>query len=151
MPEDYHKSIVTAYAEFEKISQGKTKDIDWDKTKPFYSHLAKDVGVQKKRIGGNFAVAQAINSQEQRDLIRTILPEVIFITLSLTPENQKKRVVERHGEASLEMLDVLCEFFTLFEGPGKDEKNIYDVSITEDMTPKDVLNKVLEVLDKHSH
>ena len=45
----------------------------------------------------------------------------------------------------------MCEVFTLFEGPGKDEKNTYDVSITEDMTPKDVLNKVLEVLDKHSH
>jgi predicted RNase H-like nuclease len=54
--------------------------------------IAKDVGVQKKRIGGNFAVAHAVNNQELREYIRQIVPDVIFIILTLTKETQRKRI-----------------------------------------------------------
>ena len=57
-----------------------------------FSIIAKDVDVQKKRIGGNFAVAHAVNNQEMRECIRQILPDVIFITLTLTKESQRKRI-----------------------------------------------------------
>ena len=57
-----------------------------------FSIIAKDVDVQKKRIGGNFAVAHAVNNQEMRECIRQIVPDVIFITLTLTKETQRKRI-----------------------------------------------------------
>ena len=35
----------------------------------------------------------------------------------------------------------------MFEPAGKDEKNAFDVLITEDMTPDDVAKKVLDILE----
>ena len=35
----------------------------------------------------------------------------------------------------------------LYESAGKDEKNAFDVHITEDMTPEDVAIKVLDILE----
>ena len=41
--------------------------MNWETTKPFYGNVAKDVGYQKKRIGGNFVVAQAVTSRDMRN------------------------------------------------------------------------------------
>ena len=38
--------------------------------------------------------------------------------------------------------------WTTYEGPAEDKKKHTNVEITEDMTPKDVMSKVLEILDK---
>ena len=54
-------------AEFEKLAKGNVDDMHWEKTKPFYGNMAKDVGYQKKRIGGNFVVAQAVTSRDMRN------------------------------------------------------------------------------------
>ena len=114
-------------------------------------YLAKYVLTQKNRIGGDFVVAQAVFSQDMRDHIRTILPDCIFITLSVTQETQEKRIKERHGDSdSAEgILGALKKMYKLYEGPGIGEKNTYNVDITEEMSPKDVLDKVIEILEKN--
>ena len=61
----------------------------------------------------------------------------------------EKRIHERHGEASTEMIDMLTQMFEIYEGPGEGEKNTFNVDITIDMTPNDVKEKVLEILAKH--
>ena len=50
--------------------------------------MARDILVQKKRIGGDFVVAHSVTSRDIRDFVRTILPDCIFVTLSLTEETQ---------------------------------------------------------------
>merc|ERR1712183_817564 len=108
--------------------------------------MAKLIKTQKKRIGGDFAVAQAITSRYMRDHIRLTLPDCIFITLTLTKETQVKRVKARHGdsEGATEFLGAMYKYY---EGPGEGEKNVHNINITEDMTKDDVMNKVLEILD----
>ena len=54
--------------------------------------MAKTVNIQRKRIGGNFSVAHAVNNQEIREHIRQIIPDVVFITLTLNRETQRKRI-----------------------------------------------------------
>ena len=135
--------------EFEKISQGRLDEINFDECKPFYANIAKDVATQKKRIGGNFAIAQAVTSRDIRDHIRITLPDCIFITLTLTKENQTKRVRARHGEDCGPIIQMFEKIFKFYEGPGEGEKNIYNIDINEDMTPDDVMNEVLEILNKH--
>ena len=137
-----------AWMEFEKIFQGNFDGIDWDKLKPFYACIAKDIDTQKKRIGGDFAIAQAVTSRAMRDHIRITLPNCVFITLSLTKENVTKRIKERHGDDP-GALEVLSKMFEFYEGPGEGEKNTFNIDITEDMSPKDVMDKVLEILDKN--
>ena len=100
-----------------------------------------------KVLWGNFAIAQAVTSREFRDHIRLTLPDCIFITLTLTKENQLKRITERHGEdCGGELLDMMNKFAEFYEGPGEGEKNTYNIDIDEKMTPKDVMDKVLETL-----
>ena len=130
---------------------GEIIDMDWNNVKPFMELMAKDIQTQKKRMGGNFAVAQAVTSRDMRDHIRTVLPDCIFVTLTLTEATQAKRVKERHGDGpGTEMIhEMLGKMYKLYEGPGDGEKNTYNVDITEVMSPKDVLDKVLEVLEKN--
>jgi len=137
--------------EMQKMTTGNFDDIDWSKAKPFLKNMAKDILVQKNRIGGDFAVAHAVMSREMRDHIRDVLPDCIFITLAMTNETQKERIKERHGDSDeAEMvLEVLTKIHSRYEGPGDGEKNTYNVDIGENMTRKDVLDKVLEVLKEN--
>ena len=71
-----------------KFSSGNVDDVDWSKMMPFMTNIAKDIKVQKERIGGDFVVAQAVTSRDMRDHIRKTLPDCTFITLSMTHETQ---------------------------------------------------------------
>ena len=137
-------------SEFQKLSQGRMAEIDWNKTKPFYTNMAKDIEIQKKRIGGDFVIAHAITSHDMRDHIRQTLPDCIFITLTLTKETQRKRIIARHGKKEGAMMEMLRNIYPFYEGPGDGEKNVYNINITEDMTPDDVLSKALEIFDSIS-
>merc|ERR1711997_191559 len=137
--------------EMQKMSTGSIDDIDWSKAKPFLKNMAKDILVQKNRIGGDFAVAHAVMTREMRDHIRTVLPDCIFITLSMTNETQKKRIKERHGDSAEAdaVFEILTKVHKCYEGPGYGERNTYNVDIDLNMTRKDVLDKVLKVIQEN--
>ena len=138
-----------AEVEFAKVMQPGA-DVDWDKLKPVYTTLAKDINAQKKRIGGNFSIAQAVISQALRDHIRQTIPDCIFITLTMAKETQMKRIKARHGDDMSEgMLEVLTNTHELYELPGENEPNTFNVNISDDMKPQDVMRKVLEILNKN--
>ena len=96
-----------------------------------------------------FQVALAIFSQAQRDIVRNLLGnDVIFIILQLTPETHHKRLVGRGEEMDGDMAGIFDSMTKMYEPAGKDEKNAFDVHITEEMTPDDVAQKVLDILEK---
>ena len=68
--------------------------------------------------------------------------------MTLTSENQQKRIKARHGENCDEILDIFGKMFKAYEGPGFGEKKTYNVDIGVDMTTKDVLEKVLDLLNQ---
>ena len=138
-------AIQTARMEFLKISKGRMSEIDWNKTKPCYTNMAKYIETQKKRIGGDFVIAHAVTSWDMRDHIRLTLGDCIFITLTLTKETQMKRIRARHGDDEGAMV-FMGNLYQLYEGPGDGEKNVYNINITEDMTQDDIMNKALEIL-----
>ena len=125
-------------------------NVDWDKMKPGYTTLAKDINAQKKRIGGNFSIAEAVPSRAFRDHIRLTIPDCIFITLTMTQESQIKRIKARHGDdLSDGLLDMLSGIHKLYELPEENEPNTFNVDITDDMKPQDVMKKVLDILEKN--
>ena len=111
---------------------------------------SKYIEVQKKRIGGDFVVAKAIGSREERDQIRKVFPECIFVILTITKEFQKKRLLTRHGEGKEGegVVNMLNDWYKYFEQKEEDEKNIVSIDITEDMAPKDVMKSVLKILEE---
>ena len=54
--------------------------------------IAKHVEMQKKIVGGRFAVARAVRTRKVRDRIREILPDCIFVILTMDIEVVKKRL-----------------------------------------------------------
>ena len=111
---------------------------------------AKYIEVQKKRIGGDFVVAKAIGSREERDQIRKVFPECIFVILTITKKCQKKRLLARHGEGKEGegVVNMLTDWYKYFEPKKKGEENIVSIALTEDMAPKDVMKSVLKVLEE---
>merc|ERR1712198_344262 len=105
---------------------------------PFTDHVKQ----QRKRLGGDWAVAWAIVSQKQRNKARELLgDDVVFIVLNMTKECQKKRLQGRQGGTGVD-LDVLNQLSTLYEPAAEGEKNVFNVDTTEDTSPEDVVKEV---------
>ena len=111
--------------------------------------MAQDIKFQRERVGGNFVIARAIESKEARDQIRNILTDCIFIILTITKEKQEERILARHGdgEAGKGVVKCLTGFHEWFGLPEKDEENTYNINITDNMTPEDVMRSVLDLLE----
>ena len=85
--------------------------------------------------------------QGVRNHIRKTLPDCIFVVLTLSKEVQRKRLLARHGEKTEEhVIEWLTGIFDMYELPGENERNTYNVDITEEMTPNDVVEKVQKIL-----
>ena len=133
---------------FRDMMQGKFDGIE-AKLDPLYNHMSSHVKMQKDRIGGNMAIAQAVFSRSQRIKIRKILgPDLIFIVLNMTKECTKKRIEARHGTSIPEdFVNLLVKYAEFCEPAGEDEENTYNLTISENMSKDDVVEKVLKIVN----
>ena len=130
----------------EEMGRGIMKNLD-EKFGPILHSTAKDVTRQRERIGGDWSVAFAVFSRSQRESLRKALPGVIFIVLSLTKESQFKRLKGRHGDVLDDNLnDTFTKMQEIYEPAGDDEENAYNLIVTDDMSPTDVVQKVIEIV-----
>ena len=99
-------------------------------------------------MGGDWVVAQAVTNRIFRDHIRSQLgPDLIFVVLNMTKENQTERLKERHGEDS-SFTETLLNMYDLYEPGAEDEPNTVNINVTSTMSRDDVANNILEVLPK---
>ena len=115
-----------------------------------YQEMAKDISKQRKRLGGNWAIAQAVFTRAQRDfLCKSIGSDLVFLVLNMTKDCQMNRIKNRHGDSFGEgLLNMLFKYAELCEPAGDDEQNAYNITITEDMNVEDVMKKVLNIVQK---
>ena len=134
-----------AEQDFEALTEGKL--CDQKKLLDLYSIMAKDIGKERRRMGGDWAVAQAVPTRILRDHIRRELgPDLVFVVLHMTKEDQERRIKARHGEGSEGLNDYLFKAYNIYEPAAEDEPMTLDVRVTPDMTPDDVVNKILQCL-----
>ena len=117
----------------------------------YYEQLAKIVKHEWHRIGGqNWLVSQCVPNRKSRELIKKIIPDCIFVTLTLSSEAQEQRLEKRlrHflSEEKKGMMTMLTKAINSFEPAEKDEDRAVDVVITPDLDPNGVLNKILEAI-----
>ena len=132
---------------------GQGEDADSQKAIEFYKAMSKDILKQRKRIGGNWVVAQAVPTRELRDVIRGALgPELEFVTLSLTKDSQLERLQKRHGqsEESQGFINFMVALLEKYEPVASDEPKSIDIPITPKMTPEDVFDGVLAYTKKNN-
>ena len=145
------KIIESAGKAFEAAQQGQFDGLE-EKWGPMYQEMGKDIARQRKRLGGDWAIAQAVFTRAQRDALRKIIgPDLVFIVLQMTKDCQKKRLLARHGTddpSTEEFVKVLNDIYDLYDSAEDDEENAYNIMITEDMSIDDVMEKVLEIVNK---
>ena len=106
----------------------------------------KAIARQRARLGGEWATAFVVFTRCQRQAIREMFgSDLVFIALNLAKECLEKRLKVRHGEGA-SFSDLVTKFLELFEPVGEDEENAYNICVTEDMKPDDVVNKTLEII-----
>jgi len=123
------------------------KDYDKELAKEFYGAMCEDIKRERKRIGGDWAIAAVTLSRDLRDIIRYKLgPDLIFVILTMDLEDVKKRCVKRHSgdESTVELLMAVNK---QCEPGGEDEENAVNVVITNEMSEDDVLKKILELVN----
>ena len=85
------------------------RDYDKELMIEYHDELAKDVAREKKRIGGDFAVASVLISADVRAHMRKILgPQLVIVCLTMPQADKRERVLKRHdGDVtSADMMDV---------------------------------------------
>ena len=132
---------------FKKIMEGQFDDIE-ESLKPFLEIMAKHVVNERQRLGGDFAVAQAVFSRTQRDSLRELMgPDLVFIVMNMTKESQMQRISKRHaGNMPEAFMNVMIKWAEMCQPAGEDEVNAYNLDITGYMTKEEVVQKILEIV-----
>ena len=117
---------------------------------PMFNCLAQDISKQNKRLGGKMVVAQALFSRKQREFLTKIIgPDLTFIVLNMTAECQFERIASRHGGHLNEtFMNILVQYREMCEPAGKNENNAFNVDIHQNMTRDEVLQKILNIVNK---
>ena len=135
---------------YSETRKGNIHDSIIEKIQPMHNDMAKHIANQRQRLGCNMAVARALFTRKQREsLLKIVGPDLIFVVLNLTKNCIKKRLKERHGDSLNEaLIGVMIKMSDMCEPAGVDEKNAYNVYITEDMTPDDVVQEITSIIEK---
>ena len=147
VPQHRIDAVANAFLHFLAMIGG--KEYDDEVLKTFYSLMAADIDVNQKRIGGNWAVAQAVPTRAFRDHIRSQLgPNLIFVVLHMDKEDQIERLRARHGDDET-FVELLSTTYNLYEPATDDEPNSIHVLLTNDMTRDDVADKILQMVKNY--
>ena len=134
------------------MKMSEKQELDEEQGGRAYRYMSECVGYERKRIGGDWAVAQAVPTRRLRDVIRKNLgnDKVVFLLIGLDTEATRKRLNKRHGESEegLVMTDFLMKVNSFYELKAADEENTYDVIVTNEMTPNDVVQKMMEIINE---
>ena len=146
LDEDAFKAVNLRSEMTEEIAQGVLDNME-TKVGPIVEVTGKNVAKQRQRLGGDWAVALAVISRSQRESLRKIFGlDLVFVVLNMTKECAIKRLRGRHG-AHDDPNDAVSKLHKLYEPAGDDEESAYNINITEDMTPDDVVQKTLEIIN----
>lgn len=113
----------------------------------FYDHMCQDIIKERKRIGGDWAIAAVTLTRHLRDFIRSRLgPELVFVVLQMNEDDIRKRVTNRHKgqESAVEMLMAVNK---MCEPAGEDEENAINIVVTDDMSREDVIKNILKMIN----
>ena len=111
-----------------------------------YKEMAQYVKDERNRIGGDWAVAQAVPNRALRDEIKKILPDVTFVTLTIKEDDLKARLEKRHGEDQSDINDMMLSIHKYYEPANDDEANAFNIDLETSMTPEDVVQIIINKL-----
>ena len=101
------------------------EEYDKQTLRDYYAALCRDIAQQRRRVGGDWAVAHVVFSREIRDMMRLeagcdqqppvhcycreiLGPDLVFVHLKMNKEDKYKRLMHRHdgNTAFVQMMEV---------------------------------------------
>ena len=120
------------------------KDYDKEMFRKYYQVLAGDIKEEKKRIGGDWAIAHVLLTRELRDNMREWLgKDLVIVILTMSSEDRRERILLRH-EGSTEAADMMDTFERIMEPVGENEPNTIEVKVNSAMTREEVVATISE-------
>ena len=147
VPQEVIDGVSDSMSAFGEFMEG--REYDQERVAKFYMLMSEDIMREQKRIGGDFAIAQAVPTRVFRDRIRAKMgPKLVFVVMHMSQEDQEARVKARHGDAG-HIVETLAKMHKMYEPAGEDEPNAIHCLITKDMTRDDVLVKIQKQLEEY--
>merc|ERR1712179_332308 len=110
---------------------------------PMYVAMCDDIVRERARLGGDWAIATVLDSRSIRDFVRARLgPELEIVVLEMTLEEQMARIRGRH-DGSEDAVDMMKAFYDFCKPAEAGEPNTLRIRVTPDMTPQDVIKRIL--------
>eukprot|EP00091_Calanus_sinicus_P007334 TRINITY_DN18342_c0_g1_i1.p1 TRINITY_DN18342_c0_g1~~TRINITY_DN18342_c0_g1_i1.p1 ORF type:complete len:110 (-),score=37.88 TRINITY_DN18342_c0_g1_i1:3-332(-) len=107
--------------------------------------MCEDIRKERKRIGGDWAIASVAMNKEVRDVIRSVLgPDLVIVVLNMEEGDVQERLETRH-EGQDVMVKMLMSFYKLCEAATEDEEQAVNVVVAKEMSREDVVDKILEI------
>ena len=146
VPQDRLDAAASAEDEFNAMMDGKGNQ---EKLCNLYSMMAKDITKERKRLGGNWAVSNAVPTRKLRDHLRAKLgSKLIFVVIDMTKADYEAMVKKKHGEEAGTIIGYLLKAYKVYEPARKDEPNTLDVKVTREMNQDDVADQIVSMLKK---
>ena len=131
--------------EFKYMLEG--EQFDFNKVARFYSEMCKDILKERKRMGGDFVIAHAVPTRALRDHIRKELDcDITFVVKNMSRKDQLTRIKGKQGFQK-SLTEMFLKAYNVYEHAQDDEPNTIDLLVTNDMTPNDVADKIITMLD----
>ena len=138
-------AVAKGYKECVKMT--KHEDFNKENVDGFFTAMCENIKSEKMRIGGDWVVAFPTPTRSIRDHIKKQLgPDLVFILLNMTKEEQMRRISSRHGDEVNSTVEWLTGMYDIFEPAHEDEENVFDVVVTGDMSREDVARSILDIL-----
>lgn len=110
----------------------------------FYTLMCEDIDKQRRRMGGDWAVGQAVPFKAHRDLIRSKLGnDLVFVVLEMDNELKMERLRNRKGLGE-NIIQYMVKIGEMFDPASQNEKNAIALNVTRDFSPVDVVEKILD-------
>lgn len=147
IPEDRLDKVANGTKSLMAMFEG--KDYERKLVEDFYSAMCENISKERKRMGGDWVIAQAVPSRSLRDMMKKQLgPDLLFVVLNMSKEDQEKRIKARHGEdENAESVNaMLMKAFELYEPAADDEEQAINVLVSNGQTREEVAEKILNMI-----
>merc|ERR1711953_673097 len=125
----------------EELTDEEEKDIE-----KCHQLLCQDITAERRRLGGDWAVAGFLNGKRERDLVRRFLGSDLVIVMLRLPESViMERLVKRHGDDEDTLNYVLN--YAKAAGVTEEEESIVTVDIEEIMEAETVMKLIFKAVN----
>jgi hypothetical protein len=120
---------------------------DRSPTEEYYQLMAEDILRERKRVGGDWVIAQAVARRVDRDVFRRVLGEdLMFVVLDISLDLVKERLAGR-GKGEEELANVHYKY----EPAGEDEPNTVGFEIRREASKDENARAVLDLINSQSN